>query len=279
MELNTILLSLLTALIGAFIGTFVGTCLINRKSENKIKEIRKIAIKGLNIIKKYSSTKGTYCNAKDDFNNTLTIAEKRTVLVSLHKIGVPIEMPIGNTFDIKNINFLSKFIDKDEIEGMIIQINNGHCDDMFFLDADKYFTENTKIKTIRNIGVKLITEVLNKSIYNSKSNMLTYPENWIDKFSYGEHQIIGVFWSLLKNPIFFDKQTGNPKEEKINELIKDVEIGLWDVYLQWDYDAYQSVLAQTKMANFTENVFNHSQQQYYLQTQQNNSQTQKNDNE
>src|SRR5215510_1350563 len=118
MDTNTILLSALTALIGAVSGTFLGAYLINRKNESKIKKVRKTAVRGLAVIKKYAKNSGTYSNSKDEFNNTLNIAEKRAILVCLHKLGIPIEMPVGNTFEIKNIQFLSNPIDKDEIEDM-----------------------------------------------------------------------------------------------------------------------------------------------------------------
>jgi hypothetical protein len=268
MDTNTVILSVLSALIGAFIGTYFAAHFINRKSENKIKEVRKIAIKALDIMKKYAKDKKAYCNANEQFNNELNIAEKRTILVCLHKMGIPIQMPVGKTFDIKKIQFLEKFVEKDEIEGMQIQINNGHCDHLFFMDVDKYFTEDTKIKTIRNIAGKFVREVLDKSKYDSNSNKLTYPENWTDKFSYGERQMIMVFWEVIRSPYYFDKQTGNPKVENTNQLIIEIENGLWDGYLQWDYDAYQNMLVQKKMAERFIDMSNY--QPNDLQTQKSN---------
>jgi hypothetical protein len=266
MDTNTVIISVLSALIGAFIGTYFGAHFINRKSENKIKKVRKMAIKALDIIKKYAKKESTYCNAKDDFNNTLNIAEKRAILVCLHKLGIPIEMPVGNAFEIKKIQFLSKLIDKDELEGMKMQIDNGHCDNLFFMDVEKYFTEDTKIKTIRSIGKKFVMEVLNKSKFNSDTQTFTYPENWVDKFSYGERQMIMVFWELIRSSYFFDKQTGNSNEKNINQLILEIENGLWDGYLQWDYDAYQNMLAQRKLAE--------AMVKPQMNMQQNNAQTQ-----
>lgn len=249
MDTNTILLSTLTALIGAVSGTFLGAYLINRKNESKIKKVRKIAIKGLKVIEKYAKNKRAYSNAKDDFNNTLNIAEKRAILVCLHKLGVPIEMPVGNTFEIKNIQFLSNPIDKDEIEDMKIQIDKGHCDHLFYIDVDTYFKGNVKIKTLRSIGKKFVNEVLNESIYNKEQNLLTYPEGWVDNFSYSEYKLLRVFCLQIGSTYYyFDQQKGQPNKERIEQLLKEIDNGLWDGYLDWDYSAYQNMLAQKEFA-------------------------------
>ena len=100
MDMNTILLSAVTALIGGFVGTFCGAWLINFWSNSKIRDVQKIAIRALAVFESYAKNKGAYNNAKDEFNNTLNVAEKRAILVCLHKLGVPIEMPVGSTFDI-----------------------------------------------------------------------------------------------------------------------------------------------------------------------------------
>ncbi|MDR0306256.1 MAG: hypothetical protein LBI42_05370 [Chitinispirillales bacterium] len=246
MTLTPVLITLISALVGAFIGTFFGTFFNNLKSENKIKKVRKIAIKASDIMEKYAKGENTYCNAKEDFNNTLSIAEKRAVLVCLHKLGIPIEIPIKNIFDIKKIQFLPKLIDKDEIEGIRIQINNGHCDHLFFMDVDKYFIEDTRIKTIRNAAKKFVNEVFSKCTYDSNNRNITYPSDWRDKFSYGEYKAILVFTDSIKSDHYFDNETGKPKN--IEQFTQDIEIGLWDMYLHWDYDAYQSMLTQTKSA-------------------------------
>lgn len=245
----TILLSGLTALIGAFIGVFGGTFLIKKNKETEMEKIREIAIKGLNVIKKYADSNNTYCNAQDEFNTTLKIAEKRAVLVCLHKLGIPIEWPVENAFDIKKIRFLPQSINKGEIEGMVIQINSGHCDNLFFLNVDTYLTENAKIKTLRSIGIKYVTDVFSESEFKLETNKIVFPENWFGKFSYGEVQSIMVFRMIVMDAYFFDNQTGKPKVETLNQLKKDIELGLWDSYLQWDYSAYENMLVQKESAS------------------------------
>jgi len=255
MDINTILLSALTGLLGAVIGTYLGAYFINRKDENKIRRVREIAIKGLDIVKKYAKNNWMYNNAQNEFNNTLNIAEKRAVLVCLHKIGVPIEMPIGKIFDAQNIQFISKPIDKDEIENMKMQINSGHCDHIFFMDIDTYFTENTKIKTIRNIGKKYVAEVLSKSKYDFKSKVVTYPERCLNIFSHGEWLTILVLHDKVVCPTYFDQQTGCSDAAKIEQLKQEIDIGLWDGYLQWDYSAYKSMEVQTQFAEVATNAY------------------------
>ena len=49
-----VLVTLISGAVGALVGTYFGAYFSSRKQEEKKKEIRKIAIKGLNIINKYS---------------------------------------------------------------------------------------------------------------------------------------------------------------------------------------------------------------------------------
>ena len=90
--MNNIILSLLIALIGGLIGTYCGSYFFFFLVENKMKKVRNIAIKALKILEKY--TKQSYRDAENEFNNTLTITEKRTIAVALHKLGVPFEIPL-----------------------------------------------------------------------------------------------------------------------------------------------------------------------------------------
>ena len=85
-----ILVTLLSGAIGAGIGTYLGSHFSAQKQERRNKEIRNIAIKALNIIKKYSGKGNTYDMAEADFNTSLSVAEKRIFMVSLHKLGIPI---------------------------------------------------------------------------------------------------------------------------------------------------------------------------------------------
>lgn len=102
LNMNDILISLLTGTIGALVGTFFGTYFLARKQENKIDKVRNIAIKGLNIIKGYAKDKKTFSAANNEFNSKINIAEKRAILVAMHKLGIPIINTEKDTFNILN---------------------------------------------------------------------------------------------------------------------------------------------------------------------------------
>ena len=254
MDSNTILISTLTALIGAVAGTYFGSYFLFRRQESKIKEVRKIAIKGLKIITKYAKSSNTYDKANEEFNTSLNVAEKRAILVSLNKLGIPIEIPQKDVFNINAVKFLNKPIDKSEIDVIIQQIEKGHCDHLFFLEVDSHFTSNLRINTIRNIGKKFVQEVFANSTYNSTTHKIILPEEWTNKFTHGEIKAILVFHEQLFTSNYFDTK-GNPDDAKISNLIKEIEIGIWDGYLFWDYDGYRNVMAQIEMSDVVKNAF------------------------
>ena len=43
-----------------------------------------MAIKAINIFRKYSKKDGTFNLVEQEFNSTISLAEKRTILVALH---------------------------------------------------------------------------------------------------------------------------------------------------------------------------------------------------
>ena len=136
--MNEILIAILTAIIGGLVGTYFGARFLNMREESKMKEVRAIAIKALDVLKKYS--KQSYRNAENDFNTSLSLVEKRTVLVALHKLGIPIGIPSDEAFNIRKVYFVDTMIDEDVIEDIIIQVRKGYCDHLFYLDPDKHFT-------------------------------------------------------------------------------------------------------------------------------------------
>ena len=245
--METIILSLVSVLIGALVGGFSGAFFNDFFHERKGKRIRKIAHRGLDIFRKYSKDDGTYDDASKDFNISLDTSEKRAILVCLHKLGIPIETNVTSGFNLNCIQFSGvKIIKKHEIDLMKLQIDKGNCDHLFFLDVDSYFTSDMRIKTIRSIAKKYISNVLEKTRY--MENELRYPDGWTSMFSLGELNTLWVFIENVRNSHYFDKQTGSPISEKIAQLSKEIDIGLWDMYLQWDYDAYRNMLLQTKSA-------------------------------
>lgn len=243
--MNELMLALLTAFVGGLVGTFCGALFLNVRENCKMKRVRAIAIKALNVIKKYS--KQSYRNVESDFNTTLSITEKRIVIVALHKLGVPMGVPTNEVFDIKKIYFLDKIIDKDEIEGIIYQIEKGFCDNLFYQDPDTYFATNYTIFAMRNAGKKYVNEVLSKMIINPETKQYKEPYNDLSQiFTLGEFKAIQVFREQIRDQMYFDEK-GNPIKERLDSLLKDIDLGLWDSYLMWNYEAYQSVMAQTKM--------------------------------
>lgn len=241
MSWETVVLSLLSG----FIGTFFGAFLINKYSARKTNGIRKIAIKMLTLLKKYAKANNTFQTAKNDFNNSFTITEKRAVLVAVYKVGVPIEMPIESKFDIKNINFSSHPVDEKEIDGMIAQIKKGNCDYLFYSDVDAFFTDGMHIRLLREIAKRYVKVCLAKTHLRDGKNgakVQVSPTDWITYFSLGESNAITTFRWVTNDGYFYEDE--RPKEEKINNLLSEIDKGLWDQYLQWDFSAYSGLLLQ-----------------------------------
>jgi hypothetical protein len=245
------IIALLTALIGGLIGTYFGARFLNMREENKMQRVRDIAIKALNVIKKYA--KQSYRNAENDFNTSLSITEKRMVIVALHKLGVPIGVPSNEVFNIRKVFFVNTIIEEDEINGIILQINKGFCDNLFYIDPDTYFAANYTQFAMRNAGKKYVSEVLAKSRVNVATNQLIEPIDLGTIFSLGEFKAIQVLRDQVRDQMYFDKN-GLPIKERIESLLKDIDLGLWDMYLMWNFEAYQNVKAQNQMGQFISNL-------------------------
>lgn len=245
------IIALLTALIGGLIGTYFGARFLNMREENKMQRVRDIAIKALNLIKKYA--KQSYRNAENDFNTSLSITEKRMVIVALHKLGVPIGVPSNEVFNIRKVFFVNTIIEEDEINGIILQINKGFCDNLFYIDPDTYFAANYTQFAMRNAGKKYVSEVLAKSRVNVATNQLIEPIDLGTIFSLGEFKAIQVLRDQVRDQMYFDKN-GLPIKERIESLLKDIDLGLWDMYLMWNFEAYQNVKTQNQMGQFISNL-------------------------
>lgn len=152
----------------------------------------------------------------------------------------------NEVFDIKNIHFLDRTIDKDEIKGMIAQVKQGSCDNLFHMDVESYFTANFRILAKRNAARKYVNQVLLKSTVDLQQMQMTTQQNWVEKFSFGEYKIIQAFREQVNDNYFFDAN-GYPNKEKIDSLLNDIDLGLWDEYLCWSFEAYQNVKAQNLM--------------------------------
>ena len=179
--------------------------------------------------------------------------EKRTVLVALHKLGIPIGLPSDEAFNIRKIYFVDTIIDEEAIEDIILQVNKGYCDNLFYLDTDKHFTANYALFALRNAAKKYITEVLAKSTLDVSQNIMSSPISWENLFSLGELKSIMVFKDQVNIPLNFDER-GNPRKEKMESLLKEIELGLWDIYLMWNFEAYQNAKNQLQLGRLFINL-------------------------
>lgn len=255
------LLPLISGAIGALIGTYGGSYFLHWKQEKKIKNVRSMAVKALDIFKEYAQQKKNYTDSANEFNRKLNVSEKRAIVVALHKLGIPFEAPTRDTFDIKNIRLKDIAIDKDEIVAMIVQVDKGNCDTLFFTDIESYFTSNLRLNAVRNVGKKYVEEVHSKSyIEKENPNTIINPIDWHKQFTPGEFQTILVLRTQLANIDYFS-QNGQADSKKIKDLIREIEIGLWDNYLFYDYESFTNIRAQHNLANVVQNMIMMNQQQ------------------
>ena len=263
------LLPLISGAIGALIGTYGGSYFLHWKQEKKIKNVRSMAVKALDIFKEYAQHKKSYADSANEFNTKLNVSEKRAVVVALHKIGVPFEISTKDDFDIKNLRLKDIIIDRDEIDAMIQQIEKGNCDNLFFIDIESYFISNLRLNAVRNVGKKYVEEVQSKSrVEKDAPNTIVSQPDWHKVFSPGELQIIFVLRIQLANTAYF-LPAGNADPVKMKTLIREIEIGLWDNYLFWEYESYQNIRAQHNLANIIQNAVM-GQQMMNIGTQMNN---------
>lgn len=250
---------LLTGLIGAIVGTFLGAFIVSYFSDRKNRKLRNIAIKALKTFYKYAKGKGKYAEATEEFNKTLTLAEKRTVLVSLHKIGLPIEVPQTGIIDITKITFEQTEIDKGSIDEMIGQINSGYCDNFFYIDPDTHFSSDFRIKALRNLGKRFVNEIVSTSKKEKDSPTINYSRDINSVFTTGELRSINVLRQVLLFEADYDNQ-GNFKKERIASLVKEIEMGLWDNYLLMPLEAYNNLNGQNMVSRLVSSlpVFNQS---------------------
>lgn len=237
----------IVSLSSAFIGTFFGAYLLTKIQNWKTVKTRKIAKKALDIIGKYASHDGIYSTAEADFNASLNIVEKRAILVCLYKLGVPVAEPVVEPFDLKRVRFRNERIDKEEIKQMKSQIDMGNCDSLFYMDVESVFSANSRIQAVRSIAKKYVDVDLFRCTYDKALERVYHPVDLTKYFSIGEIYNIQVFREVTASKSYFD-ENGNIVEEQLEALKKEIDLGLWDMYLFWDYSSYTNLQAQHKMA-------------------------------
>ena len=239
---------LFIALLGALVGTYFGTFFLSKREELKVKKVRRIAIRALKIIANYSKHNGTYDKACQELNADLKIAEKRAVIVALHKLGLPIRIPAHAPFDIKEIHLSNEVIDRDLLDDIKVQIEHGHCDHLFYEDPDKYFSENLRIYTVRELAKRFVENTLGHSTYKQEEEQIWFPDNWLTSYSWGEKKALWVFKSQVTSSVYFHND-GTPKQDKLSQLKTEVDTGLWDNYLLWVGESYENLSTGTNLSN------------------------------
>lgn len=100
----SILVPIFTAVLGGWVGAYYGNKYRENKESHEKEIVRNIAIKALNILKSYS--RKSYREAEGEFNKSMSSAEKRTVVVALHKLGIPFGVPSNEVFNIREMHFI-----------------------------------------------------------------------------------------------------------------------------------------------------------------------------
>lgn len=254
-DYTNFILYLLASAIGGIIGTYFGYIMRTTIENKKINSIRQIPIKALNIINEYAPS--SYKRSEDEFNNKIKITEKRIILVALHKLGIPITLNDYKNFDINHITFEDISINKVEIDDIISQIKNGNCDNLFFIDPDTYFNNNLLTNYKRGLAKKYIEIVFSKTklIIKDGKEHIEYPKDWKMNFSQREVDILSILEEKLCYTYYYDRDKKIPKDGIVEELNKEIDIGLWDIYLEWSYDAYSNMKMQHNFALSTMSIF------------------------
>lgn len=257
LDWTPVLTGAISAIIGGFIGTYCGSVFINRENNKKYKDAREIAIKALDIFAKYKDKK--YEDASNEFNVSLSRAEKRIILVALHKVGIPI---VNEKFVKSNdysIIFRNEVIKENDISAMKSQINSGKYDHLFFDDPDDYFSRNALRDYKRSIAIKYLNNVFIRTKLAADKKTVQYPENWVKEFTFGEMNIVFIIREKLLETSIYEDTTGLPKQQCVQDIINEINIGLWDAYLDWAYEAFSNVQVQKNFANIAINMMSANQ--------------------
>ena len=121
-------------------------------------------------------------------------------------------------------------IDRDLLDDIKVQIEHGHCDHLFYEDPDKYFSENLRIYTLRELAKRFVENTLGHSTYKQEEEQIWFPDNWLTSYSWGEKKALWVFKNLVTSSVYFHND-GTPDQDKLSQLKTEVDTGLWDNYL------------------------------------------------
>lgn len=101
----------------------------------------------------------------------------------------------------------------------------------------------------RSIAVKYITNVFVKTKLLTDKITVQYQEGWTTYFSFGEMNIVYIIREKLLDKSLYEENTGLPKQECVRDLINEINMGLWDAYLDWAYEAFANVQTQKNFAS------------------------------
>ena len=183
----------------------------------------------------------------------MAVSSKGLVLVALCKLGIPVVRSVDDSFHIENVRFEHEEIDKETIELMIGQVNKGNCDDLFFSDVETYFSSNTRLMAVRAVAKKYVDIDLAYCYYDKQKNQIMHTKIATDLFTPGKLNILAVFKLRSSWDTFFDLN-GKVILEKLNNLKKEIDLGIWDTYLFWDSESYLNIQTQNRIANVITNV-------------------------
>lgn len=233
----------------AFLGVWGGSTVWYKFKEKEKKRVRDLASLAIDKIIPYEKIgSGSYRGAKRVFNSTFNIAQKRAILVALHKLGLPIAIPAEGKFLIKDVNFLDEKINKCNLLDIQRQINSGYVDSLFFIDPDDYFNEDLRIKTLRNLAKRYVNEVMRYSHISEDGREAIFDINFYTIFSYFEANAILVFREKTLSDLYY-KQDKTIDIEKLERIIVDIDSGLCDMYFNIDLVSYNNIVNQNKIAS------------------------------
>ena len=246
--MSSVLIRIAIIVVTALLGGLSGAWFQYKFQNRKVSKVRRIAIKALDIFLNYAKKRQTYDLAAQEFNNKINIVEKRSILVALCKLGIPIVKPVDEVFCIEHVRFEHEEIDRDTIKLMIEQIHKGNCDELFFSDVEAYFSSNSRLMAVRAVAKKYVDIDFSKCFYDKKEKVINHPDLPINLFTPGEFNVISVFRLCTSCDVYF-AANGKANPEKMTTLKKEIDLGIWDTYLFWDWESYQNMQNQSKMAN------------------------------
>lgn len=251
--MESIIIRIVIIIVTALLGGLSGAWFQYRFQNRKVSKVRSIAIDALKTFLGYAKKGQTYDLAAQEFNNKINIVEKRSILVALFKLGIPIVRPVDEVFCIEHVRFEHEEIDRETIKLMIEQINKGNCDELFFSDVESYFSSNSRLMAVRAVAKKYVDIDFSHCTYDKKNNVISHPKLLTELFTPGEINVLSVFKLRTCWDSYFDGN-GMAIPEKMTSLKKEIDLGIWDTYLFWDWESYQNLQNQNNMAVVFANI-------------------------